>query len=231
MRFGKIQIYGIRCIALEAHDRVRGVLQLRSLTEPVRTVYLDAVIRKRCRQDSIVPVALAQHPAHVIRQRLVTEHVVGRVVPEVDRAEARAEATGAEVQLVEHPHVEVGHVELEPVASVAGFHVRRDVVGDVDRYLESRLDGEAIERAVRPSVCVRARLGGDEVVVQLRRAREVVLHRPCRSFGEVREQRCQDQQRRQQPWVHQRLLAPGTASACIPAGTGLPFLRRSPTEK
>jgi hypothetical protein len=82
----------------------------------VRAVDLDAVVRERAREHAEVPVAKAQHAPHVVvvRQRLVGELVIRRIVAQVDGAEARAEAADAEVQLVDDAQVDVRHVGLEP---------------------------------------------------------------------------------------------------------------------
>ncbi len=162
-------------VVLESHRGVRRVIQLGDAVDPVRSVELDPVGGERRRKNAVVPVALSDHAPHVVGKRLVARHVIGRVVAEVEGAEARAEAADAEVELIGDAEVEVRHVELEPVASEAGLHVRREMLRDVDGDLHGRFQREPLERCPRARRLDRSGLTRHEVVVELGGPGEVAL--------------------------------------------------------
>ena len=137
----------------EARRGVDGVVQLHAFAEPVRAADLDAVVGERAGEHTQVPVARAQHAPHVVGQRLVAGGVVGGIVADVERAEAGAEAAGADHQLVGDAKIEIRHRQLEAVAAVADLHVRGHVIGDVRRQLQRDLGREAVVRRCARRAC------------------------------------------------------------------------------
>jgi hypothetical protein len=113
--------------------------------------------------------------------------MVGRIVPQVEGAEAGTEAADAEIQLVGDAVIDVPHRHLEAVATVTNFDVGREVVGDIDRHLERHLGDEAVERICLIPLGPGGELGREERVIELRRAGEVSLEAERRT----RRERCQ----------------------------------------
>ena len=130
--------------------------------------------------------------------------MVGRIVAQVECAEARAESSDAEVQLVGDAVVDVPHRHLEAVTAVTDLDVGREVVGDVDRHLERELgdetvDGDGLRRGVR--------LANEKLVVELRRAGEIALEPERRARGEDGEQR-RDREEQGEQWRSFHCAAP-----------------------
>ena len=203
-------------VVLESHDGICRVVQLGDLADPVRPIQLDPVGREWRRKNAVVPVALSEHASHVVGQGLVARQVIGRIVADIEGAEARAEAADAEVELVADAEVEVRHVELETMAPVADLHVGREVVGDVDRGLDRRFDGEALEGRGRAGRCDRRGLARHQVVVELGGPGEVALFvRPRRVMGEERDHRGGEDDEEEGPRANHGVPVGDDASGCV----------------